>query len=552
MKHHESLWKNLLGLAMAAALLNSAPPCHGRTSRITAEDECEQTVLYRPAVGPDKGGIITQARGSHPNWANADSPDHAGAIDAVITGFFDSKNQRGCQAIMLASVNTAKLISLEYQNVFDQFRNKIQNLQQSGGNASSGGTTNLVSKSFGSQLLSFASEYGGITQSTSGQTTTFSGSLSGIPLAIESSTGAPIFAECSASTSNSKCFSPGAMDALSRFSFSAGVNSSGGTVGSGTATGGQGTTQPVILTGASSSSNFSLNQVTSKIAIFRQLPTVSTLNAAAGKLDKTVLANMSQQATGLTAYLTAIDSSKDALKPAAEALLNGDASAPNSAWQSAAERFAAAVGDVDPNYMKSIAPYLKAATEFSAQEDIAYTSGIKPTLSLEYDFNNPANQPTNSVFKLIGAWVPGNWTLTLNGAASIYNSQPSSSIPSATWLRDVQLAAEADYKLKKSLPLVGSPTFSWAFYYQDQTSPSILKVPISGLPITGLSPTTNQVFMTRGPIDIGQFKISLGKSSSGVSVPLSMTVSNRTELLTGMDVRGQIGISYDFSSLLSK
>jgi hypothetical protein len=62
------------------------------------------------------------------------------------------------------------------------------------------------------------------------------------------------------------------------------------------------------------------------------------------------------------------------------------------------------------------------------------------------------------------------------------------------------------------------------------------------------------VFTQRGPIDIGQLKVSFGTSSSGVSVPLSFTVANRTELIQGMnlDWKGQIGFSYDFASLLSK
>ncbi len=537
-------------IAVALVLLSSGLFCYGKTPT-TAEDQCKQIELYR-AEGTldknDRGGFVIQAQ---------KIPDHAKAIQHIITAFFTADHERGCQAIMLASAEPLIMRSLAYKLFFGQ----LKNLQQAGGNASSSGTTSLVSKNFTSQLLSIASEYGGMTQSTSGQTTTISGSLSGIPLAVESKTGAPFLAECSAR--GSKCFPPSLIEGLSRFSFSVGVNSSGGNAGSGTASGGQGTTQPVALSSASSSSNYSLNQVTAKIAILRKLPKPSDLNTAIGKFDKTVLDNMDKQALGLTTLLSAIYGStdadvKNAIASAAEALLNGNTATADSAWREAARQLAAAAklaaahNTIDSNYENSIASYLQAAAEVSAQEDIAYTSSIKPTLSVEYDLNTPANQPTNSVFKVIGAWVPGNWTLTLNGAASIYNSQPSSSIPSASRIRDFQLAAEADYKMSKSLPIVGQPTFSGAFYYQDQTSPSILNVPINGLPITGLSSSTNQVFTTRGPIDIGQFKISFGNSKSGISVPLSMTIANRTELLTGMDVRGQIGISYDFSSLLSK
>jgi hypothetical protein len=549
---------------MAAVFFLISPTlvCYGRATRITGEDQCKE-ILYGPGAPDKQVGFVIRARTSNPQWANAQSLDHANAIDSIKKAFFTPENQRGCQAIMLVNGDPSITLSA-YRLLFEQLKNKTQNLQQAGGNASSGGTTNLVSKNFNSQLFSIASEYGGITQSTSGQTTTFGGSLSGIPLAIEGSTGFPVLPECSASTSTNCLSSKLLVDGLSRFSFSVGVNSSGGTAGSGTASGGQGTTQPVVLSSASSASNYSLNQVTAKVAILRKMPTASDLSTAVGKLDQTALSKiaMDKPDKDLQTYLKALYGSADpnvnnALASAYEALLNGDAKTEDFAWRDAARQFAtaasiAAVHNIGANYKETVAAYLQAAAERSAQEDTVYTAAIKPTLSVEYDLNTPANQPTNSVFKVIGAWVPGNWTLTLNGAASIYNSQPAPSIPSASRIRDFQLAAEADYKLSKSWPIVGQPTLSGAFYYQDQTSPSILKVPISGLPITGLSSSTNQVFTQRGPIDIGQFKISFGKSSSGFSVPLSMTVANRTELLTGMDVRGQIGISYDFSSLLSK
>jgi hypothetical protein len=443
--------------------------------------------------------------------------------------------------------------------------------------------------------MSLASEYGGVTQSASGQTTTLSGTLASVPLSVESRTGTPLFGLCSAGYTH--CIRPETLDRLGRLSYGVGVGTGGGSAGSGTASAASGSTQSVSLSSAGSSSAYSLSQVTGKFTLLRQLPTAATLATAAKNINATIEQQTETQANKLTTLLASIDQSKDPavqanLEQAAQALFDGLATDPTTSWNTAALHLTLAAKAVNPGYLDQVAAYLQAIAEYSAQEEIAYSGAVKPTLSFEYDFNLPAQQPTNSVFKVVASWIPtksstntttqkiatGNrktadppdapspksaaaaktntttgWTLTLNAAASIYNTEPSTSIPNARRLRDIQIAGEADYKFHKSLPVLGVPSFCSAFYYQDQTSAAILNVPISGLPIVGLATSTRQVFTRTGPIDVGQFKLSFGSSSSsGIRVPLAFTLANRTELLQGMDVKGQIGISYDFDSLLSK
>ena len=101
-----------------------------------------------------------------------------------------------------------------------------------------------------------------------------------------------------------------------------------------------------------------------------------------------------------------------------------------------------------------------------------------------------------------------------------------------------------------------TPTFSVAYYFQDQTSPAILNVtpsgPVSGVTFAGLSSNATQVFAQKGKISIGQLRISLGSSKSGLRFPIAITGSNRTELITASKLGAQIGISYDFDSLFTK
>ena len=123
-------------------------------------------------------------------------------------------------------------------------------------------------------------------------------------------------------------------------------------------------------------------------------------------------------------------------------------------------------------------------------------------------------------------------------------------------MRDFQIAGEASYdfsKMKKST-ILGHSTASAAYYFQDQTSPAILNVtpgqPASGVTITGLPSTATQVYAQKGNIDIVQGKFTYSPGTSGFTVPVSFTWSNRTELVTNNPLwRGQVGISYNFDSL---
>lgn len=183
-----------------------------------------------------------------------------------------------------------------------------------------------------------------------------------------------------------------------------------------------------------------------------------------------------------------------------------------------------------------------------------------PVLTFEYDWSRPQNQPTNSTLKVILSKnvldkLKQNtvWTITANGAVSLYDAQPASTIPGASHLRDAQAGAEVDRILPK-LPKIGQTTLSLAYYFQRQESPSILNVtpgsPITGITFTGLPANASQVFAQKGDIHLAQLKWALG-TGKNVRFPFAFSYSNRTDLIQKPDWRGQFGISYDFSSLLS-
>jgi hypothetical protein len=242
----------------------------------------------------------------------------------------------------------------------------------------------------------------------------------------------------------------------------------------------------------------------------------------------------------------------------------------------------------------------------------------KPELALEYDLNTPQNKPSYSTAKATGNWQfgkvatapsaakpdshpavtpkqqlahnyaasqvdtlaavnPANpsstgkqltanakplaqatalpWSLTVTGAAEIYNAEPPSSVPSGSHLRDLQAGAEISYLFSPSngastiRKLIGPLTAAAAYSYQDQTSPAMLTGPaLSGF--SGLPSSTTTAYAKRGVIHLGQVKFGLG-AGSNTTFPLAFTYSNRTELVVHPTWALQFGVSYNMTSLFN-
>jgi len=148
---------------------------------------------------------------------------------------------------------------------------------------------------------------------------------------------------------------------------------------------------------------------------------------------------------------------------------------------------------------------------------------------------------------------PGS--LTVTGGAAVYHSEPSSSIPSASHLRDLQAAAEFSWLFAPNpnssvvRTFIGPITAAAAYSYQDQISPAILTGPALA-DFTGLPASTTTAYTKRGVIHLEQFRLGFGKGSN-TSFPLCFTRSNRTELITHPTWGVQFGVSYNLTSLFT-
>jgi hypothetical protein len=107
--------------------------------------------------------------------------------------------------------------------------------------------------------------------------------------------------------------------------------------------------------------------------------------------------------------------------------------------------------------------------------------------------------------------------------------------------RDWQAALEIDVPLKQ-IQGVGKPALAFSGRYINlRAQPLGEKISVNGVE-----------FDTRGNIWVAQARLTM-RTDSGIQFPLSLTASNRSELLAHeRDIRGSVGITFDLDKLFAR
>jgi hypothetical protein len=152
----------------------------------------------------------------------------------------------------------------------------------------------------------------------------------------------------------------------------------------------------------------------------------------------------------------------------------------------------------------------------------------------------PASIPNLSNFNLItGLYFVAGSQFTLNAGTTFFNSLPTSAKTGR--VRDYRVSGQFDIPLPE-IANVGKPTLSFSGMYLH-----LLEEPL------GEQVKVNGVAVSRtGGIAFFQSKLTVPVKGTGVKIPLSFTAANRTELIKEKEVRGTIGVTFDFDSLFSK
>jgi hypothetical protein len=576
--------RTIASVLVAAAL--AMLPSWATAQQITNEQCNQYFVEYRNGYRAATEALNKAATELEKQHARQDQEKYK----RLLTQFFNLSMQAGCMVNLILTAYPQEVQQALRTQLFLGFATTAE--KQAGSSSSTAGSTDLISKNFTSRLLSLASQYGALTSSTSGQTTTISGSLDQLFTAIEGVSKGE-FTECAVRiVPGAGCVNSAVVSFLGRLSYSTSLDLNQPSTITGTATGtSQGGAQQV--TGTQGGNSFALNQFAAKFHIWAQKPTKEDLANALKQSSYDGTPALTARNT-LVAIQTASDTSgvwktwlTDVVDPdvAGNLLTSPDATIQAdlaAKIQSLIDILAP--GSSDPEQAKAAAarkPLIQAALAYSGslasvakEERALYNTAAwsRPILTFEYNYDTPSNQPTNSTYRLVlgksltsckapnpaGASqsnCPPSWKMTANAAGSFYNSTPSPSIPGSRLLRALQVGIEADRDPQKLGSSSLTAAITAAYYFQDQTSPAILNVtpssPVSGVSFTGLSTNATQVFTQKGKIHVGQLKITLGSSTSGWKFPIAITGSNRSELITKSKIGAQVGISYDLDSLFS-
>ncbi len=450
-------------------------------------------------------------------------------------------------------------------------------VNQTGGAAASSGSTDLAAKPTTTDFLSIAEQTGAFTSTQNGSAITLQASLLGMQKYLEN---APLFRRL-----NSR-----AADALEPLTISANVNvaQSGSTTlpTTGSATPSTSLPASIILP----ANNVALTSVGVNYALYR--PYNPQDKNFLAKWNAAVVANQQALQAAGSSIASALDS---LLTPATLSALAQNLDAPLKAWHTAgaaAEReadfdaFVAAYSTYNrafddflmdsPQAPKAIVSLNQAIAVFSAAtETVLNQARGKPLATAGYLYSTPAQQPATHSFTLALAELfatgkatgiaqnEGNDTrsagggspsilsgaqLTANFTAEIYATIPAG----ATYgrLRDLQISGEFDKPVGGKLDNPRA-TLSLAGYGQYQYDPTVLNVSATNLlPGTNIATGSGaQVLLgTSGWLGVVQGKVTLNLSR-GLSLPLAIKWSNKTELLSSSNLRGQFGISYDLAAL---
>ena len=441
--------------------------------------------------------------------------------------------RKGAGANVVSRLNSA--VSATTQNRPDQQTTAAQAVDAA---------TSLVQKTAGPELLSLALESGALTQSSTGNTATVSGNLEGAFYTLAGMD--PVcFEQCGLMRNVL-----GDINVTATFTLD--QQSTTTTSSTTPATG----TSPPAGTAVTVPSNVGkLTGLTAKFRILNKFDPHSTTfrnrwNAAVTNDTTYVpLANSLMQSNGTISR--AIFQAEDTDLQAEGVSLISDALTQPQNLAADYDSYVTATYDSAKLGAQDLATFLQNYSQLAADWQNIRAQGIGTLATIQYSFARPMNQPETHTVTGILSYAPANSTanslLTANFGASIYGG----SIPAGAKygrLQYGQASAEFD-RILFSPSSTGPVNLNLAGYWQYQPNPSVLNITQANVaPGTSIAAPTQVLVGTAGSLWVAQAQLQY-KNNSGLSIPLGVKWSNKTELLTGTKVGAQIGISYDFSFL---
>jgi hypothetical protein len=446
----------------------------------------------------------------------------------------------------------AKTLAQSSLNQLAQVLSTKAAVNQPGADPGASGSTSLVSKPTTTDLISLAAESGAFTDTMNGNSLTAKTNVDGLRRYLSNRPFSDL--------------SPETIDSLEHITLAATFTvAQGGSTGV-TPTGSATTTTPSIASIILPSNNISFDSLSVNYTILRKYaPNSTTFNKAWKKAE-------SDNAKELANANAAIYKAKLKLDPALTKIETGtEIPAAQAQWVIKAQQ-----DEAQRNFQQFVADYKTYTDAFSAalekadpdvdsellqiNLDIQALSQINTAMldkargticTLNYSYATPPSKPATHAATLAAAYVFKNGAqLTANAAGTWFATVPAGAKYGS--VQSYQFSSEFDKPLGGT-STAPKATFSLAGYGQYQYSPTVLNITSGNLaPGTNITLSGNaQVLLgTAGWLGVAQTKLAFNVGK-GMTIPVAVKWSNKTDLVTANDWKGQFGLSYDLSALSS-
>lgn len=525
---------------------------------------CIALLLTVPLFGQSTAPIQTDPLARFDIPTNISSPD----FPNVLTNFAVNGRQQFID-YMVDTMNTRAAFNATFRNLLQSVENGRVD-EQAGASATSGGTASAAEKAGISGLLTAALESGAMTQTLDQNLFTVRGNAEGL---FRFLSGQDVLPVCF-NTTDTSC-DPSPLNNL-EFTASFDVSKSNTQTVSGQNPSG-GATLAALLTSdkrqfSSASARFAIinsRDLRSKRyrdawnTWFSQNHT-ALMQAGSDLLaaeDQIFLKMQSEDANGRAVTLGDSQSVYQVWLRNANSVLLGviprTAAGVRLALTQQLDLLIAQMRSLHPDLDDKVLAARSAYSRYYANTSGGFELGNQPMLTLQGSYQKPSLQPDLVNAKLVFAWSPKKkgtanpGTLTLNGGVSIYTrAQPKDANGNTSRWHDAQFAVQFDRPIdSKALS-----TLTIGGYFQYQISPGLVNIPAGAMSPPGttitLPPNGAQLLSKSGTIAVVQASMTLQIPNSGIRVPIGISWSNRTELLTGNEIRGHIGFSFDSHSIL--
>ena len=192
--------------------------------------------------------------------------------------------------------------------------------------------------------------------------------------------------------------------------------------------------------------------------------------------------------------------------------------------------------------LKALDAYVKQLSSVEQQIDDVYAFAGKGAL-MTLDWSTTRDPQLPDLYTATLVWEDGvgasrQSNVTLNAALSFFRSTPTNAVEQ---FKSFDASVQLDHPLGRISTSMPSVTLSIAGKYSYLPNDTVASTTTAA---AGSAPAL------KGSIGVVQVKLTIPVKGSGLKVPLSVTASNRTELIKEKDVRASFGISYDLDPLV--